>query len=72
MSTQRDVIAELDKEANELSVKINRLNAHIQSGVSDVKLSDVLEDQLEYMGMYLETIIRRRALLIREKWGNKK
>jgi hypothetical protein len=67
---KHDLLKELDQEANELSVKINRLEAHVMSGNDTGIMAGWQDHQLETMKMTLTAIINRRAILINGLCGN--
>lgn len=67
---KHNLLKELDQEANELSVKINRLEAHVLSGSDMGLMAEWQDHQLKTMKMTLTAIINRRAILINGLWGN--
>ncbi|AIM63091.1 hypothetical protein [Weissella ceti] len=69
---KHNLLKELDQEANELSVKINRLEAQLASGSGSLndEWTKWQVSKLESMKGTREAIIQQRALLIRDLWGN--
>ncbi|QVV90844.1 hypothetical protein [Weissella tructae] len=69
---KHNLLKELDQEANELSVKINRLAAQLVSGSGalDGEWTSWQDLKLQAMKETREAIIQQRALLIRDLWGN--
>ncbi|AIM64228.1 hypothetical protein WS105_0638 [Weissella ceti] len=69
---KHNLLKELDQEANELSAKINRLEAQLVSGSGALndEWNDWQDLKLRSMKGTRGAIIQQRALLIRDLWGN--